>query len=377
MRQTVVSLALLLCAMASFSLWAAGGAGTAPVASPSSGAPPRAHAVTPRSEPAVPSPSASSKAQGETLPPKEAEAANRAAADTQTLSVSAVASLTEPVLLYDSASGRVLTLSQQEYILGAVCSEMPPQFHIEAIKSQAVAAHTYLLRCKAQEEKSPNPALKGAYLSVNTQKREGYVSQATVRTMYGEQFDIWYPSIKEAVAQVANEILIYEEMPIVAAYHSISAGLTEGAEHVWSGSADYLVPVESPGDRLAPNYKSVSTFSKDEVAAALQTLAPDIALPEEPGEWFAALTRSPSGYVTSLQIGEIQIPGQKLRFALGLRSSNLAIDCQDDTFTFTATGYGHGVGLSQYGADYMGRQGSGYREILTHYYPGSQLVQIQ
>ena len=59
---------------------------------------------------------------------------------------------------------------------------------------------------------------------------------------------------------------------------------------------------------------------------------------------------------------------------LSLRSPSFTVECKDNTFTFHVTGYGHGVGMSQYGANAMAKSGADYREILAHYYPGTQLV---
>lgn len=334
-----------------------------PAVSSSQQAPPRARISAGNQE----QNSEASSPQQQEQPAKEAAA----------LPVSRVESLSEPVKLFDSATGRVVTMSQQEYVLGAVCSEMPPQFHPEALKAQAVAAHSYLLRCKEQESRAPTERLRGAYLEINTENREGYVSKATARDMYGDHFEVYYPAIQEAVQQVENQILIYDDEPIVAAYHSMSGGMTEAASNVWTGSADYLVPVSSPGDRLAPDYETTETFPADRVASILQTLYPRIELPQDPSGWFADVTRSDSGYITEIQIGETTVTGQPLRMALGLRSTNAEISYQDGSFSFTVTGYGHGVGMSQYGADYMARQGSDYREILAHYYQGAELVQIK
>ena len=66
----------------------------------------------------------------------------------------------------------------------------------------------------------------------------------------------------------------------------------------------------------------------------------------------------------------------RVRAALDLRSASFAIsyDSAEDLFTIHTQGYGHGVGLSQYGADYMARQGADFKEILTHYYTGVELA---
>ena len=73
--------------------------------------------------------------------------------------------------------------------------------------------------------------------------------------------------------------------------------------------------------------------------------------------------------------GDRSISGIELRELLGLRSSDFDFALQDGTFTFTTLGYGHGVGLSQYGADYLARQGSDYRAILEHYYTWASVVE--
>lgn len=326
--------------------------------------------------PVTPPPTVS-KQDTPSLPPPSLPPASGGTPSASVLPYSSAEQLKTPMLLYDEGTGKVVKMSQQEYVLGAVCSEMPPRFHVEAIKAQAVAAHSYALRCKRQEQASPDPALHGAYLRIDAAKRNGYVSEATVREMYGDKFDIWYPVVKEAVAEVSDQILVYGEEPIVAAYHAISAGTTEDAQNVWTGSADYLVPVESPGDRLAPDYETEASFTVEQARKCLKTAYADISLPNDASTWFADLTRSPSGYVTQAKVGDTVIPGQTLRNIFGLRSSYLDIACDGQSFTFTVTGYGHGVGMSQYGADYMARQGSGYAEILAHYYTESTLVRLR
>ena len=69
-------------------------------------------------------------------------------------------------------------------------------------------------------------------------------------------------------------------------------------------------------------------------------------------------------------VGGKAVSGGEIRKALGLRSSNFDLAYNDGNFTFTVRGYGHGIGMSQYGADYLAGQGKNYKEILLHYYPG-------
>ncbi len=175
---------------------------------------------------------------------------------------------------------------------------------------------------------------------------------------------------------VYNQLLLYEDEPIAAAYHAISNGTTEGSENVWGRHLPYLQPVRSDGDLLAPGYEKQQIYTAEEMQKTILSAFPQAVLGEDPGEWLIITQRSPSGYVTAMEIGGVPVTGLEFRSALGLRSSDFTAEQNGGVFTVTTAGYGHGVGLSQYGADYMARQGSSYQEILAHYYQGSQLVQV-
>ena len=73
----------------------------------------------------------------------------------------------------------------------------------------------------------------------------------------------------------------------------------------------------------------------------------------------------------------LSVSGLDMRTAFSLRSADFDLVFHEDKFVFTVRGYGHGVGMSQYGANYMAQQGADYREILSWYYPGTQLASAQ
>lgn len=285
--------------------------------------------------------------------------------------------ISEPFVIYDLATQRLCRVNQRDYLIGAVCAEMPPDFHTEALKAQAVAAHSYAIFEKKQQETNPDPANFGGDFTVDTANWKRYVPRQAVEERFGERFEQWYPKIEAAVDAVLDQMLVYEGEAVVAAYHSMSNGHTEAASNVWQGSAPYLVAVESPGDLLAPDFEVTIQIPASQVRQALLAAHPALDLSGPPEEWFGAETRSDSGYMTEIWVGGAPLAGQELRRLLGLRSTSLEIHCSGEMFTFVSTGYGHGVGLSQYGADYLARQGMDYREILAHYYPGTELLQMQ
>lgn len=279
--------------------------------------------------------------------------------------------------ILDESTGKVNKVSERDYVIGAVCAEMPPTFHTEALKAQAVAAHTYALRLRDQQKQAPDESLKGADFSADPGNWRGYVTKQQAKERFGDNFDLYYGKIEEAVDQVLHIGLAYDDYPIVAAYHAISPGMTENSENIWTSSCDYLKSVESSGDAIAPGYESAVILSKEEVQQILATAYPEIQLDPSEKKWFQTDSLSDSGTVLSISVGDQTLNGSQVRNLFGLRSPNFTVSYENGNFTFLVKGYGHGVGLSQYGADYMARQGSDYIEILTHYYTGVELVKIQ
>ena len=281
--------------------------------------------------------------------------------------------------ILDQSTGEVTELSLFEYTQCAIAAEMPASYHLEALKAQGVAALTYALHQASLQRSLPesarDPALKGADLSADPGNRRGYMTEESARDFYGDQFDHSWAKITQAARIASRCVLLWEEEPIAAAYHAISAGeTTERAENIWDGPLPYLVEVDSSWDILAPGYKSTLSVSdgelKEILTAAGAQLLPDAAT------WLEIEERSPAGYVTAIRTGNLTIHGNRLRNLLGLRSAAFELERTHSGYTFYVRGYGHGAGMSQAGADYLARQGQGFGEILTHYYTGAALTEI-
>ena len=276
----------------------------------------------------------------------------------------------------DESTGEIHVISVRDYVRGAVAAEMPASFHPQALKAQAVAAHTFALHQHLVQQRNPNPDLRGADFSADPSNRWGFVTEQTAREIFGYREDEHWEIITSAADSVLHLILKFEGEPIVAAYHAMSAGRTEYASNVWIGSAPYLIPAESAGDLLAPGFETQESFSAQQLRAAIREVYPDILLEGEPSGWLEVAARSSSGYVTTIRVGDTILRGIDVRRALDLRSHHFEIEQSGDFFTFTVRGYGHGVGLSQRGADYLARQGLSFEEILANYYTGAVLYQI-
>ena len=161
-------------------------------------------------------------------------------------------------------------------------------------------------------------------------------------------------------------------MPILAAYHNISAGRTESAKTVWGSEYSYLQPVDSLGDLTAKQYLSEASFTPEEIAQKL-------TLPENDGSpslWIGEIKTSDSGTVTEISFCEKTFTGGQIRSLLGLRSSVFTVNFDDGSFNFRVQGHGHNVGMSQYGANYLAEQGYTYIEILSWYYTGCKMKRL-
>ena len=127
--------------------------------------------------------------------------------------------------------------------------------------------------------------------------------------------------------------------------------------------------MDSPGEENAAHYTDTVQFIGSEFAALL-----GINPKGAPSSWLGSVRYTAGGGVDTMTIGGKSFSGVMLRQKLGLRSTAFAISASGDTVTVTTKGFGHRVGMSQYGADAMAVQGSTYRQILAHYYPGTELT---
>ena len=270
----------------------------------------------------------------------------------------------------DKKSGEVSVMSMQEYLVCVLRGEMPGYFQLEALKAQAVAARTYtryMLHSGSKHgEKADictSPACCQAYLSAAAAKKKwGYLPEDE------EQ------KIRSAVEDTDGETMLYDGEPILAVFHASSAGLTRTSADVWSGDKPYLQPVTSPENAdNTPNYYSHVDFTINEFRDKLQSAFPKANITGDPYDWLSGAERDSAGSIITAYVGGIKTQGSRIRSALGLRSACFTWEMADGKVSFYVTGYGHGVGLSQYGANQMARDGSNYREILTHYYTGVRI----
>lgn len=278
--------------------------------------------------------------------------------------------------ILNQTTGKVEEVAAADYVAGAIAAEMPASYEPDALTAQGVAAYTNAHYLAALRRARPVEELNGADFAADPEKRMGYVTDDGMKAMWGTHYKEYRQKIDRAAAEAMKYLITYEGQPIVAAYFAVSAGkTTEDAGNVWEGSLPYLIPVDSSWDKNAPGWRSTVTLTAADLRKKLT--AGSILTGQKPEEWLKILSRSDAGYVTAVQAGDRVLTGQQLRTLLGLRSAAFTVEYKNELFTLEVLGYGHGVGLSQYGAQYMAQKKTGWQDILLHYYPGTVLTPVQ
>ncbi|HBL37308.1 MAG TPA: stage II sporulation protein D [Firmicutes bacterium] len=278
------------------------------------------------------------------------------------------------VRLYLVEEKRTITIELEEYIKGVVAAEMPANFHPEALKAQAVAARTVTVRRLKRFGGSGYPAVAGADLSNDVNDSQAWLNKKQLIAKWG----LWayyrnWRKIADAVEATAGLVISYDGRPIDALYHSTSGPRTANAEEVWSASVPYLKSIPCSFCHHSPRYQQEKAFSSAEFLSALGLAGPLAT----GGVSLRIVDRTASGRVKTVQIGAYQYTATEVRSRLGLASTNFTVQLRDGKIIFTTIGYGHGVGLCQYGADGLAKEGKTFQEILHYYYQAVEIKKLR
>jgi len=284
------------------------------------------------------------------------------------------------IKVYISSEDQVREMPLEEYIKGVVAAEMPADFELEALKAQAVAARTYVYGRVKGLYGSKDDVHKGADICTDHSHCQAWKEKEDAMRSWGifTAYSNWR-KIERAVMETKDVVIVYNDKVINPLFHASSGGRTENVEDVWEGKpVDYLKSVPSYGEEDSPNYIYSTEFKTADIIEILKKEYPDFECNEE--DLFSdmeIIDYTEGGRVKNIKIGNINIKGTDVRKLLSLRSANFKIEKVDnDTLKITTTGHGHGVGMSQWGANYLAKKGGAFDEILKYYYLGLELTTI-
>ena len=264
-------------------------------------------------------------------------------------------------------NGRLTVINRvtvEEYLRGVVPEEMPPEWNMEALKAQSVAARTFALKNRHRH-------VKDGYDLCALNHCQQYGGIAAERT-----------ATNQAIAATRGEAIVYRGQPIDALFHTDSGGMTENSENVWGSSIPYLRAVKEVYPHTQAWDKNITADDLRAVLArhgkTLDSLKRITLSSLEAGK---SADRTVSGRVRSVRFegnkGQVSVSGNDLRSWLGLRSTLFQMTLRNDVVFITGYGWGHGLGLSQWGAKtFADAKHMKYADILSHYYTGTNLKKL-
>jgi stage II sporulation protein D len=270
--------------------------------------------------------------------------------------------MTEPnITVYMHETDEKKEMKFEEYIAGVVAGEMRNDWPVEALAAQAIVARTFTVH---EIEKKGGVKARGTQASTDIKEFQAYNAKEV------------NDNVRKAVDMTRGMVMVYEGKAALTWFHASAGGKTATAKeglNYKEAEPPYVQVVDSPDDASAPpEVKSwKASFTQDEVIQAMGKVGKSV----QDITTIEIVQKGPSGRATMLRVnGNVDISGPELRVAIGstkLKSMLLdEIKKEGANVTFSGRGYGHGVGLSQYGALTMAKEGKKPEDIVTHYFRG-------
>ncbi len=260
------------------------------------------------------------------------------------------------------------TIPLETYVKGVLVAEMPMEFELEALKAQAIAARTYIVQ-KLNEKELRGPQ-NDEKIITDTTAHQAYINQNELKERWENvHLQKYQGIIEKAIYETEDQILLFDKKPIHAVYFSTSNGYTENSEEYWIKAYPYLRSVKSHWDQhSSPRYKSMYKFMEEDLIHKLGLSHIHHDTNHELG--IQVIERSRGNRITKIKIGGKIFSGREIRDHLGLASTHFDWEWSKNELKVTTYGFGHGVGMSQYGANAMAKEGKTALEILSYYYSG-------
>ena len=248
----------------------------------------------------------------------------------------------------------------EDYLVGVLAGEMPASFDIEALKAQAVASRTYAYYKKNTSNKD--------YDLTTDKSTQVYLTVDEIKQKWGVEYEYYLNKIKEAILSTKDLVVTFQGEIISAYYFSMSNGYTENATSVFGEDKSYLTSVSSKEDTSNKNFNVNISLNKQDFCQKLSINCEKIEIKN--------VIKNDTERVERITINNKVYSGTEVRKLLNLRSTDFNILVNDNIIEINTNGYGHGVGMSQYGANQMAKEGYSYQEILKHYYTGVEITSI-
>lgn len=256
-----------------------------------------------------------------------------------------------------------------EYFTGVLAAEVPVTGNLEFIKAQAVVVRTKLYQIMEQAKQEGTEAIFD----------EQYLTQREIEKKQIEyQNNSYYKNLTNAIEATKNQVLYYQGTYAYVPFHQSSNGMTRSYQEITGQeSYPYLTGKDCVLDKDAEDELQVHTLSYKEIQKKCQPFL--LAVEEKDADKtygfsdFQIISYDSAGYVLQMQIGNTTCSGEQFREALSLSSSSFSLKEVNGELQIRTMGNGHGLGMSQWTANQMAREGKSYKEILQYFYEGTEL----
>ena len=259
----------------------------------------------------------------------------------------------------------------EEYFIGVLAAEVPAAGEKEFIKAQAVIVRTKLYQIL---EKAKQDGTKVVF-------EEPYLTGKEIEKKQLEyQSNSYYENLVDAMKQTQNQVLYYQGTYAYVPFHQSSNGMTRSYQEITGQeSYPYLTVKSCEMDKEAEDELQVHTLSYGEVQKKCQPFLQAVEEKDANKTYeisdYQILSCDSAGYVLQMQIGNTTCSGEQFREALFLPSSSFSLKEVDGELQIRTMGNGHGLGMSQWTANQMAREGKAYTEILQYFYEGTEVVE--
>lgn len=243
----------------------------------------------------------------------------------------------------DADAGTIVEMPIEEYCIGLLAKEIPASYEKETLKAQAVLVRTDIYK-KIKETGS------------DTVLEEEFWTEKQMEDAWGSKYSKYYHKLEDVWNATEGQVLLYGEELAMTPFFRLSNGCTrDGKEVLGSEDYPYLKIVDCPQDIEAK--KQIQTMTVDDMDA--EVTATDTA-----------------GYVLNVRIGQENISGEEFRDTYGLASSCFTLQRYNGKMRITTCGIGHGLGMSQYTANQMAKDGKTYEDILQYFFEGTEIKEV-
>lgn len=262
--------------------------------------------------------------------------------------------------LVPAAEGRFHVVNDvllEDYLKSVVPSESPASWPQQSLQAQALAARTY------------------AVANWGKNKDAGFDMNDDTSDQVYKGMSTEHPATQEAVAATRGQIITHGNKPITALFFSASGGHTDSSKEVWGVELPYIQPVPD-FDQAASRYRWTLSRSQQELQAAVLALGHNVGtIRSIEGVDYTAHERVKSVKITGSQ-GSVTVDGNRFRFAAKLYSTKFKVVAHGNGFKFEGGGWGHALGMSQWGARQMAKDGYNAAQIVKHYYTGVDIQSL-